>query len=78
MEAIYNIKGLSKSYGSNRVLVELDFEVYRGESLIILGRSGSGKSVTLAFLPISFITEVACGTCRIDLVFTLRPIPTTT
>jgi phospholipid/cholesterol/gamma-HCH transport system ATP-binding protein len=45
--AIYNIRGLTKSYGDNVVIDELDFEVYAGESLVILGRSGSGKSVTL-------------------------------
>ena len=47
MDAIYRIENLCKSYGSNRVLVDLSFEVRRGESLIILGGSGSGKSVAL-------------------------------
>ena len=47
MNAIYRIENLFKSYGSKRVLVDLSFEVRRGESLIILGGSGSGKSVAL-------------------------------
>jgi len=46
-DPIYKIRGLTKHYGSKPVLRGLDFEVYRGESLVILGRSGSGKSVTL-------------------------------
>lgn len=46
-DLIYKIRGLTKLYGSKPVLQGLDFEVYRGESLVILGRSGSGKSVTL-------------------------------
>lgn len=47
IEPIYRIRGLCKSYGSRAVLEDLDFDVLRGESLVVLGRSGSGKSVTL-------------------------------
>ncbi len=46
-EALYQIRGLAKRYGSRTVLAGLDFDVLRGESLVVLGRSGSGKSVTL-------------------------------
>ncbi len=42
-----SIKGLTKSFGSNHVLRGVDLEVARGDSLVILGGSGSGKSVTL-------------------------------
>lgn len=45
--ALYAVKGLCKSYDGRAVLDGVDFEVERGESLVILGRSGSGKSVTL-------------------------------
>jgi phospholipid/cholesterol/gamma-HCH transport system ATP-binding protein len=44
---IYSVRGLSKSYSARKVLKHLDFDVHRGECLVILGRSGSGKSVTL-------------------------------
>jgi phospholipid/cholesterol/gamma-HCH transport system ATP-binding protein len=44
---LLRVRGLTKSYGAKRVLDGLDFEVGRGECLGILGRSGSGKSVTL-------------------------------
>jgi phospholipid/cholesterol/gamma-HCH transport system ATP-binding protein len=46
-QAIFTIRGLTKSYGDNVVIDEIDFDVFSGESLVILGRSGSGKSVTL-------------------------------
>ncbi len=46
-EALYGIRGLTKRYGSKAILDGLDFDIQRGECLVILGRSGSGKSVTL-------------------------------
>ena len=46
-EALYVIRGLTKKYGDRTVLDGVDFDIRRGECLVILGRSGSGKSVTL-------------------------------
>jgi len=46
-EALFTIRGLVKNYGDKVVLAGLDFDVLRGECLVILGGSGSGKSVTL-------------------------------
>jgi len=46
-EALFQVRGLTKSYNRRMVLDHLDFDVLRGECLVILGRSGSGKSVTL-------------------------------
>jgi phospholipid/cholesterol/gamma-HCH transport system ATP-binding protein len=45
--ALFQVRGLVKAYGAKRVLDGLDFDVLRGECLVIMGRSGSGKSVTL-------------------------------
>jgi phospholipid/cholesterol/gamma-HCH transport system ATP-binding protein len=46
-EALFQVRGLTKTYNGRTVLDHLDFDVLRGECLVILGRSGSGKSVTL-------------------------------
>jgi phospholipid/cholesterol/gamma-HCH transport system ATP-binding protein len=42
-----SVKGLKKSFGRKLVLNGLDVEVQKGESLVIIGASGSGKSVFL-------------------------------
>ena len=43
----FAFRGVSKHFGSVRVLEDVSFEVARGETVCILGRSGVGKSVTL-------------------------------
>ena len=41
---------VSKSFGAKRVLRDVSFDVREGEALCILGRSGTGKSVTLKLI----------------------------
>jgi phospholipid/cholesterol/gamma-HCH transport system ATP-binding protein len=41
------VVGLEKSFGGNHVLRGLDLEVERGETVVVIGRSGCGKSVLL-------------------------------
>jgi phospholipid/cholesterol/gamma-HCH transport system ATP-binding protein len=41
------VEGLHKSFGSQRVLNGISLSVKRGETLAVLGRSGTGKSVLL-------------------------------
>jgi phospholipid/cholesterol/gamma-HCH transport system ATP-binding protein len=41
------LEGLHKSFGNQKVLNGIGFTVTRGETLAVLGRSGSGKSVLL-------------------------------
>lgn len=45
-----SIKGLHKSFGSNHVLKGFDLNLYEGENLVIMGKSGSGKSVMIKCL----------------------------
>ncbi|KRB86088.1 ABC transporter ATP-binding protein [Sphingomonas sp. Root710] len=41
------LEGVSKAFGPNHVLDGVNLEIERGESMAIIGQSGSGKSVTL-------------------------------
>ena len=41
------IRGLTKAFGPKKVLNGLDLDVATGESVVVIGGSGSGKSVTL-------------------------------
>jgi phospholipid/cholesterol/gamma-HCH transport system ATP-binding protein len=45
-----SVKGLKKAFGRKVVLDDFNIEVARGESLVIIGGSGSGKSVFLKCL----------------------------
>lgn len=48
---VISISGLYKSFGKNNdVLKGINFSVQKGENLVILGRSGSGKSITIKCL----------------------------
>ena len=49
-EPIITIKDLYKSFGENEILKGINLTVNNGEDLVILGRSGSGKSVTIKCL----------------------------
>ena len=46
-KAIITIKDLHKQFGSNVVLNGFDLELYEGENLVVMGKSGSGKSVMI-------------------------------
>ncbi|MFV8367234.1 MULTISPECIES: ABC transporter ATP-binding protein [unclassified Flavobacterium] len=49
-KAIIEIKGLIKSYGNNHVLDGFNMVLNEGENLVIMGKSGSGKSVMIKCL----------------------------
>ena len=46
-KAIITIKDLHKQFGSNVVLNGFDLELFEGENLVVMGKSGSGKSVMI-------------------------------
>jgi phospholipid/cholesterol/gamma-HCH transport system ATP-binding protein len=47
---IVEIKNLSKSFGDNHVLKDITINIKKGENLVVLGKSGSGKSVLIKCL----------------------------
>jgi len=46
-DEILRISKLKKAFGSNTVISDVDLNVKKGETVVILGRSGTGKSVIL-------------------------------
>ncbi|WP_374399247.1 ABC transporter ATP-binding protein [Flavobacterium sp.] len=46
-KAIITIKDLHKQFGNNVVLNGFDLELFEGENLVVMGKSGSGKSVMI-------------------------------
>src|SRR5437868_5377885 len=44
---VIEIKNLKKSFGKNEVLKNINLVVNKGENVVTLGKSGTGKSVTL-------------------------------
>src|SRR5690606_172309 len=49
-ELVLEIKNLNKSFGDNHVLKNFNMQLYKGENLVIMGKSGSGKSVMIKCL----------------------------
>ncbi|MBN2805890.1 MAG: ATP-binding cassette domain-containing protein [Prolixibacteraceae bacterium] len=49
-EPVITIAGLHKSFDELEVLKGIDFQLYKGENLAILGKSGSGKSVLIKII----------------------------
>ena len=47
MEPKIQLKGLTKAFGAKKVLTGVDLDIARGESVVIIGGSGTGKSVSL-------------------------------
>ena len=49
-EIVIDIQGLYKSFGDNHVLRGVNLQVARGENVVVLGRSGTGKSVLIKII----------------------------
>ncbi len=54
---IISIKDLYKSFGSNEVLCGVSLDVFNKENVVVLGRSGTGKSVLI---------KIVCGLLKPD------------
>jgi len=48
--SLIEARGISKSFGSLKVLDELDLTLYKGETLSLVGNSGTGKSILVKML----------------------------
>ncbi|WP_347158998.1 ABC transporter ATP-binding protein [Pontibacter chitinilyticus] len=47
---VIEIRGLEKSFDENDILRGVDLDLYQGENLVVLGRSGTGKSVLIKII----------------------------
>jgi phospholipid/cholesterol/gamma-HCH transport system ATP-binding protein len=63
VDIVIDIRGLCTRLGGKQVLNNLNLQVRKGETFVIIGRSGSGKSVTLKHL-IGLMRPDA-GTCSV-------------
>lgn len=50
IKPVLELKGLQKSFGDNHVLKGFDLRLFEGENLVVMGKSGSGKSVMIKCL----------------------------
>jgi phospholipid/cholesterol/gamma-HCH transport system ATP-binding protein len=46
-EKVIQLIGIKKSFGQNRVLDGFNLDLHKGENIVVLGKSGSGKSVLI-------------------------------
>ena len=59
-----SIRGLCKSFGPKRVLNGIDLDIFEGESVVVIGGSGTGKSVMLKC--IIGLIEPDSGSIKLD------------
>jgi heme exporter protein A len=58
------VKGLSKSFGNNHALSDIDLQVGRGEHVTVLGPNGAGKTTLVKIL--STLSKPSTGMLRVD------------
>jgi phospholipid/cholesterol/gamma-HCH transport system ATP-binding protein len=49
-EAVIRIRDVYKSFGNNHVLQGINLDLYKGQNVVVLGRSGTGKSVLIKII----------------------------
>jgi phospholipid/cholesterol/gamma-HCH transport system ATP-binding protein len=47
---LIELRGISKTFGSNRVVDKLDLQIHHGEAVAVIGPSGTGKSTILRII----------------------------
>ena len=50
MSSVINVRGLEKSYGSNKAVAGIDLTIEPGEIFALLGPNGAGKTTTVEIL----------------------------
>jgi polar amino acid transport system ATP-binding protein len=63
-EPIVRALGIEKYFGRNHVLRGVDLEVRKGEAVMMIGRSGSGKTTFLRC--VNFLEEPTVGSIEIE------------
>lgn len=48
--AVIHVDDVSKSFGDRQILRNVDLKLFEGENLVVLGRSGTGKSVLIKLI----------------------------
>lgn len=49
-QSVIELRGIYKSFGDLHVLRGIDLDLFRGENMVVLGRSGTGKSVLIKII----------------------------
>jgi len=57
-EPVVSMRGIKKSFGTKQVLSNINMDLLRGENLVILGKSGTGKSVAIKCI-VGLLTQEA-------------------
>ncbi|MGA9770247.1 MAG: ATP-binding cassette domain-containing protein [Blastocatellia bacterium] len=63
-DTVIQFRNVGLSIGDKRLVSELSFDIARGETLVLLGRSGSGKTTTLKL--INRLLEPTSGEIRVE------------
>ncbi|MDD4202918.1 MAG: ABC transporter ATP-binding protein [Candidatus Omnitrophica bacterium] len=71
-EVVIKVEGLQKSFNGRQVLKDINIEIYRGETFVIMGGSGCGKSTLLRHLIGSLIPDKGSVTILGKDISTLR------
>ena len=64
MDAMIQVRDVTKNFGNQRVLRGVSLDIERGEAVVIIGRSGGGKSILLKHL--IGLLQPDSGVVRVD------------